>query len=480
MRSVPCYWKLSLVLILSTGWCVIYLMGLTNFGQKISDKIHHKAESSSLFSHSYPHARNEDAAAAGAPPVPSNHPAAASNGSITPPPIPGNHPSRLSNAVSRLGNSTASPASSGYRSVVYFCSWSIYARDHFPADLPVDRLTHILYAFCDLDDSTGLIKMDDDWAATGATAKRGLTGCGDGVFGELYNLKKQNRHLKILISIGGWTYSGKMKKVINDDSKRAKMVKSLVALVRLHSLDGIDVDWEYAENPDEARNYVNLVKELRLSLNMLARELRISEHQFDLTVAAPAGPHQRCNLDIKGMDRWLSFWNLMTYDFSGPWTQTAEYQSNLYHGAISAAGTVDYYMSQGAAASKLVLGMPIYGRGFAKTAGVGSPYGGAAPGTWENGIIDYKHLPLNGSEEKVDYKSVSAYCHSKDGTWVCYDNAETSKMKAQYVQKKGLGGGMWWESSADKPITNERSLIYSFTQQLGKSHLDQRPNNLFY
>lgn len=365
----------------------------------------------------------------------------------------------------------------GYRNVMYFCNWAIYGRKHVPQSMPVEDLTHILYAFAKPDAESGEAKLSDPWADTDIKIwdDAGPTGC----LGALEVLRQRNPNLKLLLSIGGWTYSSDLATAVATPDKRRAFVTSSVEILRKHRLDGIDIDWEYPQNATQSQLYVDLLRDFRLELDSEALRESLPRHQFELSIACPAGPEQMAKLRIADMDPYLDFWNIMAYDFAGSWSNTTDFHSNLYGGDISANGAVRYYLSRGVPAHKLVLGMPVYGRAFVGTDGLGRPYSSIGEGSWERGVWDYKDLPLKDANETVDRDRVSAYCynpHTK--TLVVYDNPETVQYKAQYIAENGLGGGMWWESSADVPVNQSRSLIAAFAGAIGRDRLEQRPNCL--
>ena len=78
--------------------------------------------------------------------------------------------------------------------------------------------------------------------------------------------------------------------------------------------DGLDVDWEYPADVKQAKDYVELLRVVREGLDALAVEMGIAAGgaRFLLSVACPAGPKNYGMLDLKGMDRYLDFWNLST------------------------------------------------------------------------------------------------------------------------------------------------------------------------
>ncbi len=198
-----------------------------------------------------------------------------------------------------------------------------------------------------------------------------------------------------------------------------------------------------------------------------------SPHRFELTVACPAGPQNYNNMNIGGMDQYLDFWNLMAYDYAGSWDQTTGHQANLYPSRCNSIATpfntaqaIEHYKRQGVVANKIVLGMPLYGRAFESTDGIGKPYSGVGQGSWENGCWDYKALPLPGAEEKYDEEAKATYSYDPAKRHlVTYDNVAMAREKAEWIKAHDLGGGMWWESSADKP--GNESLIGNVVQVLG-------------
>ena len=194
-----------------------------------------------------------------------------------------------------------------------------------------------------------------------------------------------------------------------------------------------------------------------------------------LTVAAPCSPQQYELLDLAGMDRFLDFWNLMAYDFSGSWDQVANHQANLYGGAISVSKAVDDYQRAGVPSNKLVLGIPLYGRGFDGTKGPGQPYQKVSD--VEGGVFLYKALPLHGAEEQFSEREGASWSYNGH-QFISYDSPQATKAKAAFIQQKQLRGAMFWEMSGDHPTSHERSLIRCMASELHT--LDSSLNHTSY
>ncbi|KAJ7647329.1 glycoside hydrolase [Roridomyces roridus] len=397
-----------------------------------------------------------------------------------------------------LDLTTTTEMTHGKYMVGYFVNWGIYGRKFPPSLIPTD-LTHILYAFADIQQDGTVILSDvwadkdihypgDSWEDTGNNLY--------GNFKAIYNLKKQNRHLKVLLSIGGWTYSLKFHSVVISPAARAQFVRSSIKILEDYALDGLDVDYEYPSDKHQAAGYTELLKELRHGLDEHARRPGPNspprDYKYLLTIAAPCGPDNYQKLHVKEMDRYLDFWNLMAYDFAGSWDSVANHQANIYGGPISASKSVEWYINQGVERSKIVLGVPLYGRSFMNTDGPGKPFSGIGPGSWEQGVYDYRSLPLPGAHVFRDEKAMASWSYDYEKKeMVSYDTEEVARWKGEYIRNEGLGGAMVWELSGDKGSSREgmeggpgkdpqpgQSLVKVVQAAMGEK--DRSPNWLVY
>ena len=244
--------------------------------------------------------------------------------------------------------------------------------------------------------------LSDEWAdiqinTPGEQARNNLYGS----LGSFNTLKARNRNLKLMLAIGGWESEKEFASAAATPTGRRKFTESSLRLLSDLGFDGIDVDWEYPTAPQDAKNVVLLLQELRQALDNYAGVLREQSGEnvkLVMSFAAPAAPSLYNALPIREMDRYLDFWNLMAYDFVGGFSkpkitghQAGLYQSNTPNASPAwADAAVQYYKTQVASPSKLNFGMPLYGRSFTGTDGLGEPFQGVGPGSYEEGVIELK------------------------------------------------------------------------------------------
>ncbi|KAI0366008.1 hypothetical protein BV20DRAFT_1056021 [Pilatotrama ljubarskyi] len=366
----------------------------------------------------------------------------------------------------------------------YFTNWGIYGANFQPTDIIPSTLTHIVYAFADVSADTGTISLTDSYA----DEQKHFPGDswdepGNNLYGclkQLYLLKLKNRNLKVLLSVGGWTYSQSGHfNFVTDATKRTTFVNSAVSLVENYGFDGIDIDFEYPNSDTLASGFATLLTSLRTAFDNLQKQKGDSV-PYQLTAAVSAGYNNSEFLKVPQMNSALTYWNLMAYDYAGSWLTWADNQANLYGGVrtnVSTDKAVKWFVANGASANKINMGIPLYGRAFESTTGIGAPYNGIGPGTTEAGIYSYKVLPLAGAQVFENLTDVTSYSYdSSKGELVSYDTPHIVTIKAQYVQNNGLAGSMFWDLSTDK--VGSDSLVGTTAGVYGS--LDQTQNHINY
>ncbi|POR31276.1 Endochitinase B1 [Tolypocladium paradoxum] len=383
---------------------------------------------------------------------------------------------------------TPSKATRAMRSVLYFTNWGVYGANYQPQMIPVDQVTHLLYAFGDTAED-GTIKSSDTYS----DLERHYDGDswndqGNNAYGcvkQLYMHKKKNRKLKTLLSIGGWTASqaGKFSSFVGTDTGRQKFASSAVKMLGDWGMDGIDIDWEYPKDAQEAQQFVLLLKACRDALDRYAAD-NAQNYHYLLTVAAAAGPENYAHLDMKGMDPYLDAWHLMAYDYDGSWDTTTGHQANIYPDPSNPNSTkfnteqaVEAYLQGGITPDKMALGVPLYGRSFMNTDGLGKPFSGVGQGSVSPGVWLYRDLPRPGATVQIDNKVGAAWSYDPAAReLVSYDTPQSALLKANYLRAKGLGGAVFWEAAGDK--TGDDSIVGTMARSMGK--LESTENMLSY
>lgn len=314
------------------------------------------------------------------------------------------------------------------------------------------KLTHINYAFANIADGKVVLEGEHDPAN----------------FATLNALKADNPRLKILLSVGGWSWSDHFSDAALTEASRETFARSAVDLLVTHHLDGIDIDWEYpgqpgdgnTYRPEDKQNFTLMLKALREHLDaQSARDGRSGPDTYLLTIASGANATFLEHTEMDVAQQYLDFINIMTYDFAGSWSATTGHHTNLYPSTADgaperAANTgVDEHIRAGIPARKIVLGVAFYGRGWSGVTsaqnGLYQPYGASA-GSYAYQTLVTEYINHNGFRRYWDDDAKSPYLwHADSSRFITYDDEESLRHKADFVKAQGLGGVMYWEHSHD-------------------------------
>ncbi|MFF3058096.1 glycoside hydrolase family 18 protein [Streptomyces sp. NPDC057909] len=370
-------------------------------------------------------------------------------------------------AAERASTTAAATAAAGSKVVGYFTDWGVYQRNYHVRNIETsgsaDKLTHINYAFGNV--TGGKCAVGDSYAdyEKAYTADQSVDGVADtwdqplrGSFNQLRKLKKLHPNLKVIWSFGGWTWSGGFGEAAKNPAAFAQSCYDLVEDPRWADVfDGIDIDWEYPNacgltcDTSGRDAYGNVLAALRAKFG--------TGNLVTSAITADGSDGGKLDaVDYGGAAQYVDWYNPMTYDFFGAWDAqgpTAPHSPLTSYTGIPKEGytsdaAVTKLKALGVPASKLLLGIGFYGRGWTGVTqdAPGGTATGPATGTYEAGIEDYKVLkagcPATGTVAGTAY----AHCGTN---WWSYDTPATIATKMDYKNQQGLGGTFFWELSGD-------------------------------
>ncbi|NUS17449.1 MAG: glycoside hydrolase [Streptomyces sp.] len=427
----------------------------------------------------------------------------------------------------------AAAASSGGVNIAYYDQWSIYGNAFYPKNLDTEgiagKLDILNYSFENIDPvnltcfeatkASDATNESDPNAGDGAGdafadyqksfgADISVNGTADtwnqplvGNFNQLKQLKAKYPNLKIVISLGGWTYSKYFSDAAATDASRKKLVSSCIDMFIKGNLpvqggyggtgaaagifDGFDLDWEYPGSPNghtgnhysanDKANFTKLAAEFRTELD--AYGAANGGKKMLLTAAMPSGQDKIANVETDKIGQYLDYANIMTYDMHGAWDATGptNFQDPLYQSpsdpsnpvapgtekysidnAVKAWTTGDpaYGIAGGFPANKITMGYPLYYRGWTGVS-AGSNHGlyqsATGPASARGisqvaGTAYYKELTGvvdNPSDTFYDPATQSNWFYNGTELWTGL-GAQAIQAKADYAHCHGLAGSMMY------------------------------------
>jgi chitinase len=422
---------------------------------------------------------------------------------------------------------TTAQSSSGGVKTAYFTQWGIYANAFYPKNLittgAAGKLDFLNYAFANIDPANHTCFMANKAASQDENNPNAGDGAGDafadygksygadisvdgvgdvwnqpiqGNFNQLKKLKAKHPNLKVLVSLGGWTYSKYFSDVAATDASRKKFVSSCLDTwikgniasyggaggpgTAAGIFDGIDLDWEWPASadghpgnhwsPNDKNNLTALLAEFRTQLDAYGAT---TGKRYQLHAFTPADPAKVASgWDVPKVFDYLDVANVQGYDFHGSGSDNSwepnrtGHQGNLYADAddpynfhFSAESAINAYTNAGVDPRRLTLGLAFYGRGWQGVADGGKSgewqsATGAAPGQFaeEAGTRGYANLlaSVPGCTVHHDTAAVATSCYTGNGgQWWTFDDAWSIGLKTTWLKSRGLLGVMAWEMSGD-------------------------------
>jgi chitinase len=225
-------------------------------------------------------------------------------------------------------------------------------------NIPVGSLTHLHFSF--------------GYITPGTFEVAPMDGVPADLFDDMTSLKSQNSGIKMIISLGGWSFNDNdtstqpvFGDMVGSATNRATFISNLFAFMRQYAFDGVDFDWEYpgatdrGGNSDDGVNYTQFLKELQ---EAIAGETT----KYVVSFTAPTSYWYLRHFDLTNMMQYVDYTNLMAYDLHGTWDSTDPIGSVvLAHTNLTEIDqALDLFWRNSVDPAKINLGLGFYGRSF--------------------------------------------------------------------------------------------------------------------
>lgn len=232
----------------------------------------------------------------------------------------------------------------------------------------------------------------------------------------------------VLAGVGGWGSETNFAELFSSADLRARTIQSLGSAVIDARWQGIAIDWEY---PDSSQEWLNLC--------LFLEEYRKAWPQQTLAVAVPADDARIPKQNMFRLSAAVDWIHVMTYDFTGSWSDTVQHNSSLIQGQESLRA----WEKAGILRRKLMLGSAWYGR-KCMAATIGAP-----ASSWsELAFSEIKKLTMEG-EWVLHTATDETPWMQKGGQLITFEDPSLVEAKIKWVRDNAFGGVFCWELGQD-------------------------------
>ncbi len=265
--------------------------------------------------------------------------------------------------------------------------------------------------------------------------------------------KARQNNVKVFVSL----WAGYIPDNISGDESLYSFAQNLLNYCIENGYDGLDVDWEPL-NAESKGMIVKFMKKLYPLFNAAGLEV-----SFDL----PGGSWYGQYVDSE-IFNYVDWFNVMSYDFNGPGWSSQTLPNACYNDAL---GSISYWEGRGIASSKLIMGLPFYGRGYGNHDNPFESYTvneGVCADCDETGYISYSKIVelinINGYN-KLDGGNNAGDYITNGNEIIFYDGRSSIKKKCEWIKDNNYPGVMIWELTLDRK-ENSQSLLATIAEGL--------------